>query len=226
MKDNHREEEQQPAIRDILFGDMPFSEWLSKSSTGADDEPWRSFSLARNQLAEGDGEGAKQTLRRILATRNLESRHYLQAWSFLRGLGEQPSAQEAKRLYGVVVEVALENGLDVVAAYADHTARYFNYSGAAIIWERPDDSLDQTVDALLDAGRAVAERIGPWKEARPPAPPAGQARISLLVASGLHFGQGAFEALANDPIGGPVIALATQLMQELISKTEAGRALV
>lgn len=211
---------QQPAIRDVLFGDSPFSQWPNESATSVDGEPWLSFISARDQLNSGDEESSKQTLRRILEMPDLESRHYLQAWHFLRELGESPSEAEAKRLYGVVVEVTLDEGVDIVAAYADHTARYFNYSGAAIVWERADESLDQAIDSLLDAGRVVADKIGPWDGARPPAPPTGQVRISMLVPSGLHFGQGPLEALSGDPLGGPVIAAAMQLMQSLIAKSE------
>jgi len=208
-----------PSFRDTLFGDMPFSDWPSAASTAPTAEPWFSFVDARRQLGDGHQQVAQQTLRRILDMPSLESRHYLQAWHFLRGLGEQPPASEAKRLYGVVVEVALDNGLDIVAAYADGTARYFNYTGAAIIWERPDDSLDETVNSLLDTGREVIERIGPWEEARPAAPPTGQVRLNLLAPSGLHFGQGGFDVLASDPMGAPLIAAATRLMQDLIAKT-------
>ena len=210
---------EQPAIRDILFGDLPFSHWPNQVSTSVDGEPWLSFISARDQLDSGNQENAKQTLRRILEMPDLESRHYLQAWHFLRELGEAPTDGDAKHLYGVVVEVALDEGLDIVAAYADHTARYLNYSGAAIVWERPNESLDQAIDSLLSAGRMVAAQIGPWEGPRPPAPPKGQLRISMLVPSGLHFGQGPFEALSGDPLGGPVIAAAMQLMQSLITMT-------
>lgn len=216
---NTKEAAQPAAIREVLFGDVPFSEWPS-SSTESNDEPWLSFSQARDQLQAGDEQRAQQTLLSILDIPDLESRHYLQAWSFLRSLGKQPDTGEAKRVYGVVVEVAMEDGLDIVVGYADHTARYFNYSGAAVVWERPDSSLDQTIDALLEAGQVVADQIGPWEGERPPAPSLGQVRISLLVSSGLHFGEGPFEALAGDPMGGPVIGAATQLMQALIAKTE------
>jgi hypothetical protein len=213
---------EQPAIRDILFGDLPFSQWPNGSATSVDGEPWLSFISARNQLDSGNQESAKQTLRRILEMPDLESRHYLQAWHFLRELGESPTDGDAKRLHGVVVEVALDEGLDIVAAYADHTARYLNYSGAAIVWERPNESLDQAIDSLLAAGRMVAAQIGPWEGPRPAAPPKGQVRISMLVPSGLHFGQGPFDALSGDPLGGPVIAAAMQLMQSLITRTETG----
>ena len=215
------DEKHQPAIRDVLFGDLPLSEWPSAASTQSE-EPWASFIKVRDQLDGGDKAAAKETLRQILATPDLESRHYLQAWHFLRELGERPQGDEAKHLYGVVVEVSMDEGLDILAAYADHTARYFNYSGAAIIWERPDDSLDKTVDSLLEAGRVVAAQIGTWEGARPAPPPNGQVRISMLVPSGLHFGQAPFEILSRDPMGGPVIAAAMRLMQALIVKTEQG----
>ena len=210
---------QQPAIRDILFGDLPFSQWPNQASTIVDGEPWLSFISARDQLDTGNQESGKQTLRRILEMPDLESRHYLQAWHFLRELGESPADGDAKRLYGVVVEVALDEGLDIVAAYADHTARYLNYSGAAIVWERPDESLDQAIDSLLAAGRMVVAQIGPWEGSRPAAPPTGQVRISMLVPSGLHFGQAPFDTLSGDPLGGPVIVAAMQLMQNLTTRT-------
>ena len=138
-------------IRDVLFGDLPADSWPVDTSDSLQ-APWTLFVSARTSAAAGDNESAKQKLREVLALTDLESRHYLQAWQFLRELGEQPLPQEAKHLYGVVVEVGLDEGVDVVAAYADHSARYFNYSGAAIVWDHPNESLDGLIDALLNAG--------------------------------------------------------------------------
>ena len=45
---------------------------------------------------------------------------------------------------------------------------------------------------------------------------------SATAPGGLHFGQGGFDVLAGDPMGGPVIAAATRLMQELIARTGRG----
>lgn len=207
-------------IRDTLFGDLPFSEWPHDGADCARIEPWLSFTTARAELSNNNEATAKQILHGILAMQNLESRHYLQAWTFLRALNEQPAGAQAKFVYGVVVEVTLEQGLDIVAAYADLTARYFNYSGAAIIWERPNDSLNQYVEALLQAGKIVAEQIGPMTEPRGPAPPAGQARISMLTPSGIHFGQASLEVLAADSRGGRVMGAAAELMMRLIAMTQ------
>jgi hypothetical protein len=206
-------------IRDVLFGDLPISEWPGETAT-AEIEPWRSFSKARDYLHAGETHEAVTLFRNVIAMPDLESRHYLQAWHFLREAGEHPGAAVAKRVLGVVVEVALQEGLDIVVAYADGSARYFNHSGAAVIWDAQDNSLQHEIERLLDAGRAVVDQIGPWEEPRPPAPPVGQARISILTPSGLHFGQGLFDILANDQLGGAVIFAAMQLMQSLVAKTE------
>jgi hypothetical protein len=183
-------------------------------------EPWTSFVKAREHAGAGNSASSTNVLRQILKMPNLESRHYLQAWHFLKQMGQQPEDGEGKRLYGVVVEVGMENGLDILAAYVDGTARYFNYTGAAIIWERPDDSLDTTIETLLVLGQRVANEIGPWDGDRPAAPASGDVRINLLLPSGLHFGQGTFEQLASDGMGGPLIAAATELMQALIAKSQ------
>ena len=199
-------------IRDTLFGDMPLAEWAGNASAGA---PWSEF-------AEGQRlgpTGSVEVLRRIAATPGLESRHYLQAWNELRRLGVQPEA-EARQLLGVVVEVALEEGVDLLAAYADGTARYYNYSGAGVIWERPDASLDTDVQALLASTEPILRVIGPWEGPRPAEPPAGQVRLNMLAPGGLFFGQADFDTLARDPMAGPAIGAATRLMQALVQKSQ------
>ena len=208
--------------RDTLFGDLPLSEWPPDPAS-AEGSPWDSFLAARRGLESSDPPSAVASLRRVLSAPGLESRHYLQAWHHLRAVGEQPGEGQAKHLYGVVVEVSMPDGLDLLAAYEDGTARYYNYSGAGIVWDGADGSLDPAVSALLEAGRTLVTQIGPWEGARPPAPRDGNVRASLLTPSGLHFGEGSFDALASDPLGGPVIVAATRLMQELIAKAEGGR---
>jgi hypothetical protein len=97
-------------------------------------------------------------------------------------------------------------------------ARYYNYSGAGVVWEHPDASLDPLIDELLAASSAVVNQIGPPHE-RPPPPPADQMRIAFLTPSGLHFGQGPTPALSRDPSAGRVVQLATGLMTALIGKS-------
>lgn len=209
-------------IRDTLFGDLPASRWPGET-TAAENEPWLSFVGARDHLRSGRREEALAAYRRILAIPELESRHYAQSWHFLRENGILPDSSIARQLFGVVVEVAIRGGLDIVAAYADYTARYFNRSGAAVVWDATDDSLHGEIKNLLHAGKVVVDETGPWEEPRPPAPPRGQVRISMLTPGGLHFGQSSFDALAADRIGGAVLSAATELMKGMVAKTEKGR---
>ena len=208
-------------LRDLLFGDRPPEAWPEGES--AHGEPWDTFVRARRLQRSGDIAGAVEAWRAIAAMPGLESRHDAQAWHFLRQAGIAPPTAEAKRVLGVVVEVGMDQGEDLVAAYADRSARYFNYSGAAVIWEHPDASLDGQVLGLVEAGQVLAGKIGPWNGPRPPPVQRGEVRVNLLTPSGLHFGQGPFEALAADQLGGPVIHRARLLMEALIQKTEERR---
>ncbi|MBN1545992.1 MAG: hypothetical protein JW902_04960 [Syntrophaceae bacterium] len=208
------------AIREALFGDMPIEKWAESSTL---EEPWSSFFKARQFIEKGSNEEAIMILQSI-ANSNHESRHTLQAWHFLRKLGVSPPENIHREVLGVIVEVGMKGGLDIVAAYSNHSARYYNYSGAAVIWERPDPSLDNFVDNLLVAGRGVIARIGPWEGERPAAPINGEARINFLTPVGLCFGQAPLDTLANDEIGGPVISAALKLMQALMAKSESAKA--
>lgn len=203
----------QLTMRDTLFGDLPASEWPREEDATA--EPWTSFVRARNAAREGRNEDAAADLQRITQMDGLESRHYLQAWHFLRQSKVDPPADKAKTVYGVVVEVGMKQGADIVAAYADGTARYLHNSGGGTIWERPDSSLDPEIQALLKAGQEVANLIGPWEGARPEAPQAENVRLNMLTPSGLHFGYGGFKNLYDDPKGRALIDPATQLMLKL-----------
>jgi hypothetical protein len=147
--------------------------------------------------------------------RNLDSRMYLEAWQALRNLGVSPPPDQAKDLLGLVVEVGLPGGLDLVAAWPDHCARYWNQSGAGVVWERAEGEVNLKIDNLLRTGAEVLKVIGPWNGERPVPPLNGFARINFLTPSGLHFGSGPQAQLMKDPIAGPVFDAAFQLMQAL-----------
>ena len=201
----------QAGLRETFFGDMPLPAWAADHRT----EPWADFSSAVACLERGDRHGAIETLQSIVRRTGLESRHYLEAWQGLREMGVSPAPDEAKHVYGVVVDVPMKSGFDTLAAYEDRSARYINFSGAAIIWDAPDSRMDGHVQKLLTAGQALAHLIGPWDGQRPPLVPR-QGRLSLLTPSGVHFGQAPFEALAQDARAAPVISAATGLMQGLM----------
>jgi hypothetical protein len=201
-------------LRETLFGDVPLAAWAGTSAT----EPWRSFARV-SALTPQDRDAAIRGLEEILAYRGLESRHYLEAWAGLTSFGVRPPEGDAKHLYGVVVDMPVRGGLDTLAAYEDLSARCLNFSGAAVIWEHPDSSLDDPIRALMSAGGELLAQIGRWEGPRPPLPQ-GQARISLLTPSGLHFGQADPSLLSRDAMAAPVLRAATTLMQALIAPTQ------
>jgi hypothetical protein len=213
------------AIRDTLFGDLPKTHWpLDDAAAAGGAEPWASFVRAREAVADDKPYDAIAEWQRVIARPDLESRHYAQAWQFLRVYGVEPPREHAKTLLGVVIEVPIGGGLDVLAAYPEHTARYYNFSGSAVIWEHPDDSLDPLIDELLLAGQDVVNAIGPWDKPRPPAPAPGRIRVSFLTPSGLHFGDGPADQFPADPLAKPVFDAGTRLMQALMTAGGASRA--
>jgi hypothetical protein len=119
-------------------------------------------------------------------------------------------------LLGVVVEIAMDEGLDTLAAYADDRVRYINHAGGVSIVEE-GSVLAAQVQALMLAAQPVVDAIGPWTEPRQAPPPTGQARLTFLVGGELYLGQGPFEALAADPMAGPVLRAATMLLTTLVA---------
>jgi hypothetical protein len=211
-------------MRETLFGDIAWEHWPSDGG-GANGRPWDWFVAGREFLQEGKKEEAIAQLRQVTECPKLESRQYLQAWHFLRQLGVKPAPELAKHVYGVVIEVGMPNGLDLLAAYEDGSARYWNFSGAGVVWEAPvsDVGIEAALRQLLERGSAVAARIGPWEGARPPAPGNGAARLSMLTPSGIHFGQGMMNDLMGDPMAAGLINSGAHLMKLLMDKSAQQR---
>jgi len=145
----------------------------------------------------------------------IQSRYRLIFWKELIAKGIDPVQME---VLGVVVEVGLENGLDVVAAYKDGSCRYINHTGKTIFFDSPnEESLKLTTD-LITNGQAVANKIGPWDKPRREFPKSGTVRLSFLANDGLYFGEGAFEIMYQDKMASPVINVAISLMNHLIDR--------
>jgi len=203
-------------MRETLFGDQPLEVWAGHDHVL---EPWASFANVKECLDSSKKEKAIERLKAIISQEDLESRHYLQAYHFLKQLGH--TDESLKKLYGVVLEVGLKkNQYDLLAAYEDLTARYYNYAGSAIIWEHPDDSVDQEINDLLELGGEILEHIGPWEGPRLMPVKKGMVRINLLTSSGLHFGEGSMNAMDRDPLGGALFNAGFRLMDKLMARTK------
>lgn len=155
----------------------------------------------------------------VAADEDAESRLRVVAYRRLKTAGA-PAAEDGP-LLGVIVEIALDEGLDTLAAYADGRIRYINHAGGMTIVEE-DSPLRAQVDGLLLASQSVVANIGPWQGDRLPPPPAGQARLTFLVGGDIYFGQAPFQALAADPMAGPVLSTATALLTALVALHDEG----
>ncbi|GAB3690389.1 hypothetical protein GCM10027592_07630 [Spirosoma flavus] len=155
------------------------------------------------------------TLAAITADTSLETRMKLLAYNRLMELGI--SAKD-KVLLGVIIEVALEGGLDTLAAFSDGTCRYINHAEKLLVWDAVTDTSSQLVHQLFVDSVQIVNRIGPWDQERTTFPELGMVKLSFLVSDGLYFGLGPFSTFQNDAMAGPVILSATRLMTYLIDQ--------
>ncbi|MBK9981677.1 MAG: hypothetical protein IPP15_04515 [Saprospiraceae bacterium] len=157
----------------------------------------------------------RKELQKLIMDENTESRVKLLAYKKLQLAGEPI---EEKELLGVIVEVAMEEGLDVLASFRDGTARYINHSEKMIIWETTDQTSSEITAQLFRDSANIVQRIGPWNKPRLPHPSKGKVRLTFLVSDGIYFGEGEINSFFNDPLAAPALQSATALMQYLTSK--------
>jgi hypothetical protein len=137
------------------------------------------------------------------------------AFDWLRRHGHEVPA---RRLLGVVLEVPLDGGLDVLAVYLDGSVRYLNHAAAPALFEGPVPTLQPHVQRLLSAAQAIVDRIGPSDQPRRPAP-RENVRLNFLVSDGLYFGEGPMQTLQRDAMAGPLIDAGAALLAEVVTLT-------
>lgn len=198
------------ALRPGLWADRPVEAWPPGDEVAG--EPWTSFVAARRALAAGDTAAAIAAWQAITSQPDTEARNVLQAWHLLRLHGVAPAEELAGRVLGVVCEVAVGDQHDVLAGYADGSARYLNHAGGASVFDGGPPEVVARVADLLVAGQAVADAIGPWNEPGLPELPAGQTRFCMLTPGGFRFGQGPDDVLRDEVMAEPLYAAATALL--------------
>lgn len=153
------------------------------------------------------------SLEKVAADNEVDPRVRVIAHNKLAQLGHTVAGKE---LMTVIVEIGLDEGLDVLASFANGTARYINHTGKVLIWENVDDKKgNELTQELFNNSRNIVDQIGPWDDVRRPAPEKGMVRLSFLVADGLYFGEGPIEVLFNDAMAAPALSAATALLQYL-----------
>jgi hypothetical protein len=145
-----------------------------------------------------------------------ESRVRALAYNWLRA---HQHPVPARVVLGVIVEMPLSGGLDVLAAYPDGRVRYINQTGKMAIVEGGAPAIEQKARELVQSAEAVVAQIGPWNEARL-APPSGtQVRMTFLASDGLYFGEGPYADIRAEPMAAPVIEHAEQLLLLVVDAT-------
>jgi hypothetical protein len=174
----------------------------------------RPYTYPFDILFSEDSSGAD--FQKIIADVSSDARVKIIAYKRLLAIGQQPVTKE---LLAVIVEVGLDNGLDVLASFNNGTARYINQTGKILVWETTtDETANQLTKALFLASQKIVDQIGPWDKPRKPQPAKGHVRITFLVSDGLYFGEGPMNILFQDPMAGPALGKATELMQYLTGK--------
>lgn len=151
-------------------------------------------------------------LQTIAAAEGADSRARALAASMLRGRG---ASIVRPCTLGVIVEVALPEGLELLAAYADGVVRYLDASGEAIMFDGAPLSAQALARAMVGHGAAFCERRNAWPGPRLPPPRSGELRITILATDGLHFIEGSFAALQADADIAAIIGRATRLLRKL-----------
>jgi hypothetical protein len=206
---NPYKEESINMIYNLLFCD---NENLFKTQNQTENKyPWDI--ILSNNYKEDD-------YKKVINDTSIESRTKILAYRKLITNGYKI---DTKDLLGVIIEIGLDNGLDVLAAYRDGSARYINQSEKLIIWDKPDSDSKRLLNQLFETSGNVVRKIGSWDKPRLSYPKKGNARITFLVSDGLYFGEASSEVLFNDSLAGPVLYSGAELMKYLMDKVQNGK---
>ena len=125
-----------------------------------------------------------------------------------------------KMYFGTILEVPMEGGYDVLAFYSDRTARYYNYSGKAVIYEGGRTIVDDTIEKANSVAVQVCNALAPWDKERLPRPKGDVIRISFLVSDGLYFGNSSIKTIGNDQMASAIFGNGANVMKALLNETD------
>lgn len=117
----------------------------------------------------------------------------------------------------MVIEFPSGDGYDTLAGYVDGSARYLNFSGAAIFWDAEDPAIKAMCQALIDSTIPASSRAKPRTSL---SLPKGKPQVTMLTRSGLFV-----IVSPPDSVIGPGAALMMELMKRTKEKQgDQGRA--
>jgi hypothetical protein len=199
-------------IRQMLFASQSLKEQVKNAHHDGTPGPVQTIADASKLVDSGKKDEAIALLRGILNNPKLETRIQLWVWSALRELGQTPDPKSAYEVLGAIIEFPSGGGYDTLAAYVDGSARYLNFSGAAIFWDADDPTIKAMCQALVDSTIAVSSRAKPRSSLLLPK---GTAQVTMLTRSGPFV-----VVSPPDSVIGPGAALMMELMKR--SKEKKG----
>lgn len=123
----------------------------------------------------------------------------------------------SEELLGVIVEVSMLEGLDVLAAYKDGTARYINYSEKLLVWETQTEESDKLIDQLFKSGVNALQKLDISEQQRQVFPRKGNVRLTFLVCDQLYVFEVGMGSMYDDVASGQLFQDASMMMNYLIS---------
>lgn len=163
----------------LLYAHQTLEELASIIQEGdgsASDEP-TALKRAYTLMVQGSVAEARQLLA-DLVERASASRVRLWAARALRDQGLWPNGEMALLAQGVVMEVPLDTGKDVLAVYRDGTARFFSHAGAVLVYEGRDRRCDRLCQQIIAAADQVVSAPKGF------ALPEGSPCLTVLTLSG------------------------------------------
>jgi hypothetical protein len=153
-------------------------------------------------------------VRAIAEDQNKESRVRALAYNWLRARHE---TVPAAAWLGVIVEVPVDNGTDVLAAYVDGRVRYINHTGAMSLFEGAPPEIAAGAKAVVDSAAAAGGLFKPLQGSR--TAPTRDLRFIVLTADGLRVVQGSWQEIGSDPKLDQILNNATRLLHLVVGTT-------
>lgn len=195
-------------IRQALFASQSMKDLITHVQLNGEPGAFQKIADAYKAVNTGNKVEAVSLLRSGLTLPQLETREQLWLWAALRELGERPDAKTAYEVIGVVIEMPSGDGYDTLAAYQDGSARYLNFSGKAIFWDKKEDAgIRALCQGFIDSAVPSGNRAQPRTSL---SLPKSGGQVTLLTRSGIYV-------VKNPPQ--PVINAGAGLMMELIKRT-------
>jgi len=157
---------------------------LLRESEEAEGDLWYYIVGAFTRYKAGRMLEAKAEMHRVAEMQSGDSLVTLWAWNTLRAWGQSPDDGIAQKVLGVVMEVGLDNGTDVIAAYEDGTSRYVSRKGSMIIWDDHGDHNNDLARKIVAAAQAIVDQL-PVSTADA-ATTTGSVQFSVLTVGGIR----------------------------------------